>query len=136
MVLALSFKTENSHHRTYEENTIPLSIGQATLSVYVADTGILREKGLGGRESLSEGYGMLFIFEKADFQSFWMKDMKFPIDIIWIDETKRVVFVKNKVSPASYPETFSPKVSAKYVLETPAGFSEKNRLKVGDMVYF
>ncbi|MCX6751552.1 MAG: DUF192 domain-containing protein, partial [Candidatus Nomurabacteria bacterium] len=91
-----------------------------------------QEKGLSGRKSLNEDQGMLFVFYKSEIYPFWMKDMNFAIDIIWIDEDFRVVFIKKNASTQSYPETFTPNQNARYVLEGSAGFSEKNNLKVGD----
>jgi len=93
-------------------------------------------KGLSGRSGLMEGYGMLFLFEKPDFYGFWMKDMLFSIDIIWIDKDKKVVHMEKSVSPETYPKSFVPSALAKYVLEVPAGFSEKFKVKVGDVVEF
>ncbi len=136
MVLYLSFIGSSMSTKGQDEKIIPLFIGQRTLSVYVADNVELREKGLSGMASLPEGSGMIFVFEETGVKGFWMKDMKFPIDIIWLDEAKRVVFVKNSALPSSYPEVFAPAVSARYVLETPAGFAEENRVKIGDMVSF
>ena len=79
---------------------------------------------------------MLFEFAEPDFYGFWMKDMNYPIDIIWLSDDFRVVFIKENASPASYPETFMPSAPARYVLETAAGFSEKNNLKIGDKASF
>ena len=93
-------------------------------------------QGLSGRESLKEDEGMLFVFEKPGQYSFWMKDMNFPIDIIWIGENLKVVYIKENVLPESYPETYGPDRDAKYVLEVISGFSEKNNLKIGDRVEF
>jgi uncharacterized membrane protein (UPF0127 family) len=65
-----------------------------------------------------------------------MKNMNFPIDIIWIGEDLRVVYIKKDAKPESYPEAFTPNQDAKYVLEVFSSFSEKNNLKVGDRVEF
>lgn len=98
-----------------------------------------KNKGLGGREGLHENEGMLFVFDETGKYSFWMKDMKFAIDIIWIGENKEIIYIKKNATPESYPESFEPENptrDTKYVLEIPAGFSEKNNLKIGDMVEF
>ena len=95
-----------------------------------------QERGLSGRETLPEGEGVLFIFENSAQHLFWMKDMKFAIDIIWIDADGKVVYIKKSVTPDTYPEVFKPTQNAKYVLEVLAGFSEKNNLKEGDSVLF
>ena len=80
--------------------------------------------------------GMLFVFNHTGKYPFWMKDMNFPIDIIWIGEDLRVVYIKKDAKPESYPETFTPNQDAKYVLEVFSSFSEKNNLKEGDRVKF
>ena len=95
-----------------------------------------RQRGLGGRASIADDEGMLFVFDQPDKYSFWMKDMNFPIDIIWIGENMQVVAVKKNALPELYPETYEPDQDAKYVLEVVASFAEKNNLKEGDKVEF
>ena len=68
--------------------------------------------------------------------SFWMKDMLFPIDIIWINDDLNVVSIDGELSPETYPTTFSPSEPVKYVFEAPSGFSKKNSVKIGDKVKF
>ena len=109
-------------------------VGGVEVLVEVADTDVSREKGLSGRESLPEGKGMLFVFEKPDRYGFWMKDMKFPIDIIWIDSGFRIILIKESVSPSTYPTLFRPTDGALYVLEVPSGFSSKYNLSVGNKI--
>jgi len=58
--------------------------------------------------------------------------MNFPIDMIWIGEDMKVIYIKKNAEPESYPETFGPDANAKYVLEILAGFSDQNNLQVGD----
>ena len=62
--------------------------------------------------------------------------MFFPIDIIWINEEKKVVHMEKNVPPESFPKIFTPSEPAKYVLEVPAGFSDENGLMAGDEVLF
>lgn len=93
-------------------------------------------KGLSGKNKLEEDEGMLFVFEQIGKHNFWMKDMNFPIDIIWLGEDMKVVYIKENAQPKTYPETFGPEILSKYVLEVVAGFSNKNNLKVGDSVLF
>ncbi len=118
------------------ERTTTVSIGHKIIKAYVADTVELQEKGLSGRESIAFDQAMLFIFAVPASYGFWMKDMKFPIDIIWLDQSKRVIFIKTNVLPSSYPEIFVPNSPAKYVLETSAGFVGENNLKIGNEIYF
>lgn len=90
------------------------------------------EKGLAGRENLSEGRGMLFAMPENDVQRFWMKGMRFAIDIIWI-ENGRVTGCEKNISPDD-PRVFSPPGDAGYVLEAPEGFCDRYGIKVNDGV--
>jgi hypothetical protein len=64
---------------------------------------------------------MLFVFEKPGRYGFWMPDMHYPIDILWLDDQYSVVAAARSVAPESYPDTFMPPVPARYVLETSPG---------------
>lgn len=88
--------------------------------------------GLGKRESLCLDCGMLFVFEEKNKTPFWMKDMLFDLDIIWIDGGK-IVWIKKNVDHTSL-ETITPLVSADKVLEVNAGFCEKYGILPGDRV--
>lgn len=95
--------------------------------------------GLSKKEMLEKNAGMLFLFEKPDYYSFWMKDMKFPIDIIFIKKYHIVTIHKNVLPPINPNDrlpTFSPKEPADTVLEINAGLSEEYKFKEGDMVMF
>lgn len=100
----------------------------------VVDNSSLRELGLGNRDSLSENSIMLFIFDYPSRYAFWMKGMRFNIDIIWLDESYRVVHIEENLSPNTYPQAFSPEKEAKYVIEGNAFFARKNNIKIGDRV--
>jgi len=99
--------------------------------VTVADTEIKRERGLSGRNELKENEGMLFVFKSLDISGFWMKDMKFSIDIVWIRENK-IVSIEKNVSPNSFPNVFYPSEPASLVLELPSGFCDAHGVLVGD----
>lgn len=68
-----------------------------------------RERGLSGRESLAPTEGMLFVFPESGYHAFWMKDMQFPIDIIWVAADGTIVDIAPVVRPETYPKTFEPK---------------------------
>lgn len=108
--------------------------GDTTVFVEVADTSEERALGLGGRDSLPDSRGMLFVFATDGLYSFWMKDVPFSIDILWIDSRKRVVYVAERVSPESYPDAFVSPVFARYVLEVPSGFSREHGVGVGSVL--
>lgn len=114
-------------------------INNVTISVEVANSPQLREKGLSGRKSLAENKGMLFVFDTPDYHRFWMKDMKFPLDIIFLNDTKVVTLYENVPSPVSQEENANPPIytstaPANRVLELPAGSANKLGLKQGDDV--
>ena len=99
--------------------------------VIVAQSEVEKERGLGGRDGLKENEGMLFVFDKPNTSGFWMKDMKFSIDIVWIRDDK-VIDIKKSVSKDTYPTIFYPKESANMVLELPSGFCDTHNITVGD----
>lgn len=115
---------------------IEITVGGKDLLVKVSDNEALRQKGLSGALSLRENHGMLFVFDEPDLYSFWMKDMLFPIDIIWFDENRTLVDIWENALPKSYPELRPPRKKAKYVLEVRAGFSREVGLKEGDTLEF
>lgn len=114
-----------------------VSIGEKTLVAEIADTDKKRSTGLSGRESLEEGSGILFVFDKASDHSFWMKDMKFPIDIIWINN-KKVIDISHQIQPEEkdprFLRIYKPVRDAKFVLEVNSGYARKNNIKIGDTV--
>ncbi len=116
----------------YEKRNIVIE-GQEIL-VEVADTDAKRTLGLSGHSALADGEGMFFIFDKPHKYSFWMKEMLFPIDIIWIREDFTIVDITENAEPSSYPNLFTPREKALYVLEVSAGFANQKELKIGDMV--
>jgi uncharacterized membrane protein (UPF0127 family) len=117
-------------HDGYAHATV--SVGDVHYDALVSDTDALRERGLSGLSRLDDGTAMLFIFPTAAFWPFWMKDMRFPIDIVWIGEDGRVVTVKENVSPSTYPQTFAPEKPAINVIEIPAGDAAKAGIKAGE----
>jgi len=93
-----------------------------------------KKQGLMFREKIDNNEGMLFLFDKEGAYSFWMKNVKFPLDIIWIGENKKVVFI-SKNTPVCEDEncdSVKPDKKAKYVLELNAGIADQIGLKLGD----
>lgn len=115
-----------------------IRLGNTILSVEVADSESLRHQGLSGRYSLPENQGMLFVFEKSDQHSFWMKNMKFPIDIIWFSESRAVVDTVENIPPeGNYPKAiYKPKQVAAYALEVPAGWAMNHSVVPGTQFSF
>ena len=116
--------------------------GDVTYAVEVADEAEERRQGLSGREAMAQTAGMLFVFEVEQPLTFWMKDMHFPLDIIWIDGQCRLIDVAADVPtppPNSgndeIPRVHSPSV-ARYVLELNAGEWARAGLSPGERVEF
>ena len=107
-----------------------LKIGNVTLDVELADTQNKRQKGLSNRPGLLENSGMLFIFPYPDKHTFWMKDMRFPLDFVWI-RNGRIVEITPDISP---PETLVPSQLVDEVLEISAGSANKYGITVGSYV--
>ena len=122
--------------------TPTVQIGGASFGVEIADTPETRAQGLSGRPSLDDGYGMLFVFERAYEHRFWMKDMMFPLDFVWISEGCAVVDVTANVPPPEQGTetndlpTYSPSAPVLYVLEIDAGTIAETGIEVGDAVAF
>ncbi len=116
-------------------NIAVVEINNYKIIADIADTPASRRKGLGGREKLEKGRGMLFVFDEPDIYPFWMKDMRFPIDIIWILDDKVVEIWEDAPPPTgSNIPRYTPKNKANFVLEIPAGEVERYNIKIGDRV--
>ena len=105
----------------------------------VAATDEQKTKGLAVKNSLAENEAMLFVFDNEAQHTFWMKNMKFPIDIIWIGSDKRVVHIEHNLQPCSSEllcPTYKPVADSLYVLETVAGFAERHGITKGTPVDF
>jgi hypothetical protein len=126
----------SSNNLVAPENITSIKTSKGTIQAEIVDTPALLEKGLSDRDSLLPDHGMLFVFYKIDKYEFWMKDMRFPIDIVWIDADKIVIEVDSNVSPDSYPNSYAPSAPVKYVLELNAGMAEKMGMNIGTKLEF
>lgn len=109
-----------------------VSLGEKAYALERALTNEERALGLGGRENLCRDCGMLFVFSEPALPGFWMKDMRFPLDIVWLlDDT--VVHIERNV-PFDSPDTFYPKNMANRVLEFNAG--ETKEITPGERLQF
>lgn len=104
--------------------------------VQKADDEIERQKGLSGLDCIGPNEGMLFVFDRSGQHSFWMKNMRFAIDILWLSADKKVVDQNLNVQPSTYPQTFTNDQPAKYVLEMPAGRVSELGLTKGTTLSF
>lgn len=113
-----------------------ITISNQKISLIVAKTVKEKEVGLSEKTSLPQDSGMIFVFDNADQYPFWMKNMKFPIDIIYINQNK-IVNIFDNLQPVSKDETppiIRPDEPADKVLEINAGLSNKYGFKKGDEV--
>ena len=97
-----------------------------------------RAMGLMFRPSLASDHGMLFVFDEADFHSIWMKNCKFPIDIVWLDGDRRVVDIAPSVPPckADPCPVYQPMRRARYVVEMNAGEAGREKVARGAALEF
>lgn len=110
-----------------------LIVGPTIIDIEIADSETERARGLSGRSGLAEQSGLLFIFPQPRRHSFWMQDMNFSLDFIWIRDS-RVVELTSNVPATQPPVTLTPAQLVDQVLEVNAGFIVKNGIKVGDAV--
>ncbi len=137
MAVLLTQKADVSREKAEEpeEPEVCLQLQRNCFELEVADTYEKHMRGLSGRKDLPMDTGMLFVFEQIEEQCFWMKDMRFSLDIIWTDEHKKITKIEKNVSPDTYPDSFCVD-NTKYVLEFNRGFASKYGLKAGTKLQF
>jgi len=139
-VIGYIYKSPFNFSSTPTLPKVKVTIGGISLEVEKATTAKERETGLSGRSSLGNNEGMLFFLENKDsIPIFWMKGMKFNLDIIWIKSAKVTQIDKNVLAPEedapdAQLKRYSPKEPVEYVLEVNSGFCDENKIKVGDPV--
>jgi uncharacterized protein len=134
--LVLSKKATSSSNGFQQVN---VTVNGLVLVADIAASNEQRTKGLSVKDGLAENEAMLFVFDTQGEQTFWMKDMKFPIDIIWINSNKTVVHIEHNLPPCSLEvlcPTYKPNEDSLYVLETIGGFAEKHDIAQGTRVEF
>ncbi len=121
--------------------SVDVVINEKRFSLELADTPKKRRQGLMYRESLPEDGGMLFIFSRNGLHSFWMKSTLIPLDIIWLDEERRIVHIKENAQPCdsvvgALCNSVIPRKLSRYVIELNAGSVGELDLQVGDTISF
>lgn len=117
--------------------TTPVRLGSGVYHLWIADTDTELSQGLSGVETLRGDGGLLMKFDSDNTWGIWMKDMKVPLDIVWLSSDKKVVYtVKNASPELSTDVIFTPKTKARYVIELPAGGVDKAGIKTGDQATF
>lgn len=134
-------KNISQKDREVEKKTPTATINDKVFKLDVAKTPEELAKGLSGREILDQDQGMLFVFEEPSIRTFWMKDMNFALDMIWVNDGK-IIYISKNVQP---PEEgtpdyklsrYSSKKEVDYVLEINAGLSDALGFEVGDEISF
>lgn len=121
---------DNSNH-----NMAEIIINDLTLYVEISQTDIETRKGLSNREKLEQDHGMLFVFDNKKVRTFWMKDMKFPLDMIWIEDNKIVDISKNVQLTENNSITRKKSCCpVNLVLEVNAGYCDQHDIKAGDEI--
>jgi len=120
-----------------EELTVQFPSGTA-IRAELAATAEQRARGLMFRDSLDADRGMLFVFPQPSFHDFWMKNCRFPIDIIWLSAEKKIVHIERAVPPCKEDPcpTYGSLRRALYVIEVVADFSRREELRLGDPIEF
>ncbi len=136
MYIIEGHNNSSNDSRRLEYEVKRIMIDDIMLEVEIADTDEKRTLGLMHREVLDEYKGMLFVFPYEDRYTFWMMNMNFSIDILWIDADGNIVYIVSNAKPckevSSVSEcTYSPEVYAKYVLEVNGGFARRHGIVTG-----
>lgn len=113
-----------------------LRIGDGVFKAYVAQTEEERTKGLSDTPTLASDAALIFIFPTDGLWPIWMKDMEYPIDIIWLNKDKTVVYITKNAAPDSFPKTFVSKEKARYVIELNAGTVDQKKISIGKKAVF
>jgi len=136
---AINLQTDQPGGSSINNGQNKVCFNENCFSVELARTNDEQARGLMFRASLAADAGMLFIFSQEGVYSFWMENTLIPLDMIWLDESGRVVYIKENAQPCpangDCPD-INPSQTAKYVLEINAGVSKKIGLRVGDTVKF
>jgi uncharacterized protein len=116
---------------TQKQNHV--NINGHIINIEVVDTESKKTEGLSNRNILCPECGMLFIFDKPGNYGFWMKDMNFPLDFVFINNN-RVIDLKQNISPETYPSTITASSAFDKVLEVNSGYVSKYNLKIGQSI--
>ena len=112
--------------------TVDMRIGSQTYTLEVANTDAARQKGLMERDAMPANHGMIFVFAESRELSFWMKNTRIPLEILYLDETGRVVSIR-EMKP--YDRTSVPSgAPAKYAIELNVGQVRRSGVKAGDVL--
>ncbi len=113
-----------------------VTINGHTFVAKLAITENEKRKGLGGQKTLGKDHGMLFLMGEPAYHGFWMKDMKFPLDFIWINDKTVVDITQNVPNPIgdSQPVSLKPRYPADKIFEVNAGDVARYNISIGNMM--
>jgi len=134
-------KKENDYILHVKSEPVLSNNGQITIrgntwNVEIANDSKARIAGLSNRQTLYNKRGMLFAYDDMNFNSFWMKDMLIPIDMIFFDDNWKIVLIESNIQPDTFPRTFGSKIKSKYILEINALEAKTYSLEIGDYGVF
>jgi uncharacterized membrane protein (UPF0127 family) len=113
-----------------------LWLGDGIFRIDAASTQIARKNGLSSKSELAADQALLMVFPKEDKWGIWMKDMNFPIDIVWLNKEKKVVYIKKSAPFDDQTTIYKPEKPALYVVELPAGTTTKKSIAIGEIAIF
>lgn len=117
-------------------DVIELQIGKESYRAEVAATSDRQARGLSGRLCLGADQAMLFSYTSPGDYCYWMKDMNFAIDMVWLDADKQITTIESDVRPDTYPTSFCPDRPSQFVVEVPAGTARSKGWSIGQQVDF
>jgi hypothetical protein len=132
LILAIIIFMAFSSNQNKKQATV--CFNESCFKVELAISNEQKIKGLMNRKSMANDYGMLFVYDNSGIYNFWMKDTLIPLDIIWINENREAVFIKENAEPCmeGVCAAINPGVESKYVLELNAGSAKKIGLNLSN----
>jgi hypothetical protein len=117
--------------------TTTMTVNGTRFTLQIADTEAKQTLGLGQRDNMMPRAGMVFPYARPSQDlCFWMKDMRFSLDIIWLDAQKQITLIEPSLSPATYPKEYCPPTPSQYVVELNAGKAHSLGLQQGQKLEF
>jgi len=136
-LVALLIYSAVAYMVTTFQPTVEVRLGSGVYHLRVADDQAELTQGLSGVESLKADGGLLMKFASDDTWRIWMKDMQVPLDIVWLNSSKQVVYIVKNAQPELSTDTiFVPKEPARYVVELPAGSVKNAGIRTGSVASF
>ncbi|HVX58148.1 MAG TPA: DUF192 domain-containing protein [Candidatus Saccharimonadales bacterium] len=133
LIVTLSIRLASANCNQEYRDDENINVNGQIIRVQVAATTAEQDRGLGGKSCISDNQAMLFKPQSSG-TSVWMKDMNFPIDIVWINSKHEVVQIDSNISPKTYPKSFASAQPASYVMELKAGRASSLGLGAGSLI--